>query len=246
MKENELFKKYVEHFGDEPPYPPEHIIKTLVEMKENGRYDEIMDKAPEITGMLEEELGEELTIDHPLFDVDFRAENKIPDDKEFYYTIIEDRIMVLSLSEIKHCNECWEIVKDADSKKQTYQKLAERIKDIDNVLYDYCIRRWEDVTDDKGNIKEECEGSELEFSEWGLRNDRFDIEFLDENNLMARCLPNEIIDEFVDVGYSLLGEELYIISYKDEKKLCNRFVNLGYSIKKDHHRIMEALSWNYD
>ena len=44
---NELEKKYIKFFGSDAEKPPRHIMKTLVEMKENGTFEEKMKKVGE-------------------------------------------------------------------------------------------------------------------------------------------------------------------------------------------------------
>ena len=41
--DNDLFKRYLKLFGNEPPFPPEHIMKTLVKMKEDGTFEKKLD-----------------------------------------------------------------------------------------------------------------------------------------------------------------------------------------------------------
>ena len=76
MKKDILFQKYIELFGDKPPYPPRHIMETLVKMKTEGTFDKAISKAPQMHKRLEEILGEEITLhpNHPIFDIDFRDE----------------------------------------------------------------------------------------------------------------------------------------------------------------------------
>ena len=45
-----LFLKYIELFGDKPPYPPKHIMETLVKMKEDGSFDTKIKILDGITG----------------------------------------------------------------------------------------------------------------------------------------------------------------------------------------------------
>ena len=75
MTDKKLLEDYINYFGDEPPFPPEHIMKTLVEMKRNGIYDEKMEEfesfKDEVVGQIEDVSGEKLSLDHPLFDIDF-------------------------------------------------------------------------------------------------------------------------------------------------------------------------------
>ena len=39
-----LLKKYKLFFGENAPIPPDHIMETLVEMKENGSFKEKIEK----------------------------------------------------------------------------------------------------------------------------------------------------------------------------------------------------------
>ena len=34
-----LLKKYIHYFGDKPPFPPKHIMESLVRMKDDGTFD---------------------------------------------------------------------------------------------------------------------------------------------------------------------------------------------------------------
>ena len=75
MTGKKLFEQYIKYFGDEPPFPPEHIMKTLVDMKRDGTFEEKMNAfkplRKDIIGELEEKLGEGLLSDHPLFKTNF-------------------------------------------------------------------------------------------------------------------------------------------------------------------------------
>ena len=44
MNEKKLLDEYILLFGDEPPFPPLHIMKTLVDMKNTGTLDEKLDQ----------------------------------------------------------------------------------------------------------------------------------------------------------------------------------------------------------
>jgi len=71
-KEKELLKEYIKYFGDKPPFPPEHIMKTLVEMKKEDSFDDVMGKVlPEMDNIkkrIKEALGTDLDLESPLFD----------------------------------------------------------------------------------------------------------------------------------------------------------------------------------
>ena len=75
---DKLEKKYFELFGSDFPKPPRHIMETLVEMKENGTFEEKMKKVGEnyefIKKKIEDNTGEKLTKDHSMFDIDFEKE----------------------------------------------------------------------------------------------------------------------------------------------------------------------------
>ena len=74
--DNDLFKRYLKLFGDEPPFPPEHIMKTLVKMKEDGTFEKKLDlikgdKTKKIVNTIEKISGEKMSLNHPFFDIDF-------------------------------------------------------------------------------------------------------------------------------------------------------------------------------
>ena len=77
---DELLKKYQLLFGEDAPIPPEHIMKSLVEMRENGTFEKKM-KAfeeiyPEAKEKFKEKFGIELGPDDPFFDIDFEKDDK--------------------------------------------------------------------------------------------------------------------------------------------------------------------------
>ena len=71
----ELFKKYIHYFGDNPPFPPKHIMESLVRMKDEGSFDEKLKAVSSFRGELidkiEEVSGEKTSINHPIFDEKF-------------------------------------------------------------------------------------------------------------------------------------------------------------------------------
>ena len=75
-KDKDLFKRYLKLFGDNPPFPPEHIMKTLVKMKEDGTFKDKLDlvkdnKTKKIVNTIEKLSGEKMSLNHPFFDIDF-------------------------------------------------------------------------------------------------------------------------------------------------------------------------------
>ena len=80
MDEKKLLEEYISFFGDEPPIPPIHIMKTLVRMKKDGTFDEKMkqkSKMEPLTKELEELYGEKMSKDHPFFDIDFNRTDSV-------------------------------------------------------------------------------------------------------------------------------------------------------------------------
>ena len=73
-----LFKKYIHYFGDKPPFPPKHIMESLVRMKDDGTFDEKLKAVSSFRGELKEKIeevsGEKMSINHPFFDEDFNKE----------------------------------------------------------------------------------------------------------------------------------------------------------------------------
>lgn len=67
----ELLKKYIHYFRDKPPFPPKHIMESLVRMKDDGTFDAKLKAVSSIRGKLkdkiEETSGEKMSINHPFF-----------------------------------------------------------------------------------------------------------------------------------------------------------------------------------
>ena len=77
--DEQLFQRYLELFGEEPPFPPKHIMKSLVRMKEDGTFDEKLEilsgeKGQEMKKDIEKKTGQKLSINHSIFDIDFDKE----------------------------------------------------------------------------------------------------------------------------------------------------------------------------
>jgi len=68
---DELLKKYIHYFGDKPPFPPKHIMESLVRMKDDRTFDGKLKAVSTIRGELkdkiEEASGEKMSINHPFF-----------------------------------------------------------------------------------------------------------------------------------------------------------------------------------
>jgi hypothetical protein len=71
MKE-ELLKKYIYYFGDKPPFPPQHIMVSLVRMKDDGTFDKKLKAISTIRNKVKKEIEEiseeKMSINHPIFD----------------------------------------------------------------------------------------------------------------------------------------------------------------------------------
>ena len=68
----ELLKKYIHYFGDKPPFPPKHIMESLVKMKDDGTFDKKLKAVSSLRGELKEKIeevsGEKMSVNHPVFD----------------------------------------------------------------------------------------------------------------------------------------------------------------------------------
>ena len=76
VNDKDLFKRYLKLFGDEPPFPPEHIMKTLVKMKEDGTFEEKLNlvkgkRTKKLVTTIEKISGKKMSLKHPFFDIDF-------------------------------------------------------------------------------------------------------------------------------------------------------------------------------
>ena len=89
MDEKKLLEEYILLFGDEPPLPPVHIMKTLVDMKNTGTFDEKMEQIkPHLDSFgktIEDVTGVEFSLEHPYFEIDFSKieEGKISLEESF-------------------------------------------------------------------------------------------------------------------------------------------------------------------
>ena len=67
-----LLKKYIHYFGDKPPFPPKHIMESLVRMKDDGTFDKKLKAVSKIGDKIrteiEETSQEKMSINHPVFD----------------------------------------------------------------------------------------------------------------------------------------------------------------------------------
>ena len=68
----ELLEKYIHYFGDKPPFPPKHIMESLVRMKDDGTFDKKLKAVSSLRGELKEKIeevsGEKMSVNHPVFD----------------------------------------------------------------------------------------------------------------------------------------------------------------------------------
>ena len=68
----ELFQKFIHYFGDKPPFPPKHIMVSLVRMKDDGTFDKklkaVSKIGDEVRDEIEEISEEKMSINHSIFD----------------------------------------------------------------------------------------------------------------------------------------------------------------------------------
>ena len=74
----ELLKKYIHYFGNKPPFPPKHIMESLVKMKDDGTFDKKLKAVSSINNNVRSEIeevsGEKMSVNHPFFDERFDKE----------------------------------------------------------------------------------------------------------------------------------------------------------------------------
>ncbi|MCX6246561.1 MAG: hypothetical protein NTW10_02405 [Bacteroidetes bacterium] len=75
---NSLMDEYIQYFGNEPPFPPKHIMETLVKMKKEGRFEGVIKSLEpykdELRNEIENISGEEMGLSNPFFKIDFNKE----------------------------------------------------------------------------------------------------------------------------------------------------------------------------
>jgi len=80
MDEKKLLEEYIKLFGDEPPFPPVHIMETLVEMKSDGtfpgRMEQIKPHLESFREKIEDVTGEEMSLENPFFDINFKESDE--------------------------------------------------------------------------------------------------------------------------------------------------------------------------
>tara|TARA_B100000963_G_C22409703_1_gene572693 strand:+ start:544 stop:774 length:231 start_codon:yes stop_codon:yes gene_type:complete len=73
--EKELFKKYIYYFGNKPPFPPKHIMESLVRMKDDGTFDKkfkaVSQIGDKVRSKIEKISKDRMTINHRFFDEKF-------------------------------------------------------------------------------------------------------------------------------------------------------------------------------
>ena len=75
---DELFNIYIFYFGDKPPFPPKHIMESLVRMKDDGTFDKKLKAVSSISKKFRKEIeevsGEKMSLNHPFFNEKFDKE----------------------------------------------------------------------------------------------------------------------------------------------------------------------------
>ena len=115
MTKDELLAKYIELFGDEPPFPPRQIMKTLVQMKTSGTFDSALKAITPIIdekrAEIEDVTGEEMNLENPLFNVDFQSQ---PHENSNKYICLKCNHRFHTTEDIhkEFCIECGQNFKD--------------------------------------------------------------------------------------------------------------------------------------
>ena len=73
--EKELIEKYIYYFGNKPPFPPKHIMESLVRMKDDGTFDKkfkaVSQIGDKVRSKIEKISKDRMTINHRFFDEKF-------------------------------------------------------------------------------------------------------------------------------------------------------------------------------
>ena len=68
-------EKYIYYFGNKPPFPPKHIMESLVRMKNDGTFDKKLKSISQIGDKVRSEIEtiskDHMTINHRFFDEKF-------------------------------------------------------------------------------------------------------------------------------------------------------------------------------
>ena len=104
MDEKKLHEEYIRLFGDEPPFPPVHIMKTLVDMKKDGSFEEKMEQMKPHLGSIREKVeevtGEEMSLENPFFDIDFRESDKGRITLDDSFQLLTKKLLICSTEDL--------------------------------------------------------------------------------------------------------------------------------------------------
>jgi len=104
LDEKKLLEEYIRLFGDEPPFPPVHIMETLVEMKSDGTLDEKMEQMRPHMDFIRKDMkevsGEEMSLEHPFFDADLRESDKGRIMLEDSFNLLTKKLMICSTKDL--------------------------------------------------------------------------------------------------------------------------------------------------
>ena len=100
MDDKKLLEEYIKLFGDQPPLPPIHIMKTLVEMKKGGTFDSALEAfAPNVDKWkkdMEDVTGEPMSLDNPIFDMDLRGSGEDKFSLSDTFKLFTEKILISS------------------------------------------------------------------------------------------------------------------------------------------------------
>ena len=141
MNEKKLLDEYILLFGDEPPLPPLHIMKTLVDIKNTGTLDEKLDQIQSdldsFGKKIEDVTGEKFSLENPYFEIDFSQIKEAKISLEECFELITNSFFSKSTQELV------ETFKKIGMKQMPFQ-VEESEKDLPEFESGYSFRNKED------------------------------------------------------------------------------------------------------
>ena len=242
-KEDKLLENYIKYFGDEPPLPPRHIMESLVKMKDEGNFDEVMGKIlPEMDDIkkrIKDAIGTDLKADSPIFDKEISDNNQT-----LYYNICsgEDSLLFITDSQWKYfkyrdtlCLEKgndWKWVKKHSKEWGEYDELvtiAMSHLELEDEYKEYQNGSKIDE-DDKSKILDVLNNG-FDFIKYNQETMGLIMDVTTSLDVTSENLPDEISDKYGHWGEGVWGT-FYSIDIKHEKSIVSDLEKLGYKCIK--------------
>ena len=129
----------------------------------------------------------------------------------------------------------WKIIIKSIKEKLTFHQVMEMGEDYEE-LHEYCMEQVFNI--------EEGGSDDYEFSFPYTYNP--DLTIFNENRIMEKYLPKEILDNFAELSFTGYGEELIIIDNQKEQGLIEMCKKKGWGIKRDDSLIDDCINGGYN